>query len=78
MAREISAVKDEVPGSSETVITATEVQDRLGDVLDRAMAGERFRVTRHGRDRAIVLGCAEYERLRKLAGIKQRRVATAV
>jgi prevent-host-death family protein len=50
----------------ETPITASDVQDRLGDVLDRAFSGERLRVTRHGRDRAYIIGVRDYERLRKL------------
>lgn len=63
MATQNDAVKaDEL----ETAVTASEVQDRLGDVLDRAFAGERLRVTRHGRDRAYILGVGDYERLRKL------------
>jgi prevent-host-death family protein len=76
MANQTSAVKaDEAETeSSETVITASEVQDRLGDVMDRAFSGERFRVTRHGRDRIYIIGAAAYERLRKL---EQGDAATA-
>jgi prevent-host-death family protein len=50
----------------EEVVTASDVQDRLGDILDRAFSGKRLRVTRHGRDRAYIIGAADYERLRKL------------
>lgn len=68
MAPQTSALKaaPDDEETSEAVITASEAQDRLGDVLDRAFSGERLRVTRHGRDRAVVLGIADYERLRKL------------
>lgn len=72
MARDASAVKETIR-ASETAITASDVQDHLGDVIDRAWAGERFRVTRHGRDRAYVIGINEFERLLKLAGIRRRR-----
>jgi prevent-host-death family protein len=54
---------------AETIVSASEVQDRLGDILDRALGGERFRITRHGRERAVLLSKTEYERLLELAGI---------
>jgi prevent-host-death family protein len=63
MATRSDVVKAE---ESETGVTASEVQDTLGDIMDRAFGGERFRVTRFGRDRAYIIGAADYERLRKL------------
>lgn len=38
-------------------VQARELRDRLPDMLDRAsMRGERFRITRHGRPVALLIG----------------------
>jgi len=63
MANRSDQVKADEAQAAETAVTATEVQDRLGDIMDRAFSGERFRVTRHGRDRIYIIGAPDYERL---------------
>lgn len=68
----MSAAAGEVKdGNAETVIAAEEVRDRLGDIIDRAWDGERFRVSRHAKERVVILGVRDYERLVK----GQRRVS---
>lgn len=60
-----TAVKDTEGRSKsgrETVISSTDAMDCFGEVIDRAWAGERFQVTKYGKDRVFVLGPKDYER----------------
>ncbi len=51
---------------AETRVLASEVANTFGEIIDRAWDGERIVVTRYDRDRAVILGWREYERLRAL------------
>ena len=51
---------------TETRIGADDARQQLGDVIDRAWDGERIIITRHERERVVVLGWRDYERLKAL------------
>jgi len=61
-----------------TPISTTDASKSFGDVIDRAADGERFVVTRHERERVVVLSKRDYDRLLELAGFEPAPVATAV
>lgn len=64
MSADNTAVREAGPTGktgTETVISSTDAMDCFGDVIDRAYMGERFQITRYGRDRAFILGPREYE-----------------
>lgn len=41
-------------------INPTEVRDRLGEILDRAAAGDVLAITRYGRPKAVLVGASQY------------------
>lgn len=46
-----------------TRVGADEARQQLGEIIDRAWDGERFVITRHERERVVLLGYRDYERL---------------
>jgi prevent-host-death family protein len=50
----------------ETRVGADEARSKLGDLIDRAIDGERVVVTRHEKDRAVLLGMRDYQRYLEL------------
>ena len=50
------------PGGDEIAerIPADEARVKLGDVIDRALSGERIVITRHAKDHAVVLSYRDY------------------
>lgn len=51
---------------AETRMASEEVRRTLTEVIDRAWSGETIIITRHDRERAVILSPREYERLRAL------------
>ena len=51
-----------------THIATTVLDESLGTVIDRATDGERFVVTRHGRERVVMLAKRDYDDLLRRAG----------
>lgn len=49
-----------------TRIGADEARQQLGEIIDRAWDGERFVITRHERERVVLLGFRDFERLQAL------------
>lgn len=45
-------------------ITATDVRDRLGEMIDRTLAGDRVVISRHGKTIAALIGAQDFDRLR--------------
>jgi prevent-host-death family protein len=62
MAEEALGVND----GSVTRIAAVDVRNMIGELIDRAADGEPIIITRHERDRVVVISVREYERLRAL------------
>lgn len=52
----------------ETRISGGEADKALGQIIDRAADGERIVITRHGRDRVVMLAKREYDDLLRRAG----------
>ena len=50
--------------------SARDARNRLGAVVDAAVAGEAQRVSRRGKPAVVVLAVEEYERLRRLEKAK--------
>lgn len=48
-------------------ITASDARDRLGELIDRALAGERVVISRNGRRIAALISLRDAERLPKVA-----------
>lgn len=44
-------------------ITASDARDRLGELIDRALAGERVVISRNGRRIAVLVSLRDAERL---------------
>ena len=44
-------------------LTTTAAARRLGELIDRVIAGDRVILTRHGRPVAVLVPCADAERL---------------
>lgn len=55
-----------VNDATETRIPSEEVRRTLTEVIDRAWSGETIIVTRHDRERAVIISPREYERLSAL------------
>jgi prevent-host-death family protein len=47
-------------------IAAEEARSKLGDLIDRAWDGERLVVTRHDKDRAVLIGMRDYRKYLEL------------
>jgi prevent-host-death family protein len=56
-------VKDD---GDETRVGADDARPALGELMDRAWDGERIAVTRHGRERSVLLGWRTYVGLRAM------------
>lgn len=61
MANEAQESKNAV--AQPTRIGADEARQQFGEIIDRAWDGERFIVTRHEREKVVVLGFRDFERL---------------
>jgi prevent-host-death family protein len=48
-------------------ITASDARNNMGDLLDRAIAGERITITRHGKKIAAIVGARDLATLDKVA-----------
>lgn len=57
------AMEDALPNA----ITASDARNNMGDLLDRAIAGERITITRHGKKIAAIVGARDLEALDKVA-----------
>ena len=57
---------DTVNEASDARIPADDARKRLGELIDRATDGERIVFTRHERDRVVLIGMRDYERLRAI------------
>lgn len=44
-------------------VTASDARNRMGDLLDRALGGERFKISRNGRTVAALVGAKDLEAL---------------
>lgn len=62
----MAAAGSESKPTTETPIGLEEFRRTLTEISDRAWDGERFIVSRHERERIVVLGFRDYERLRAL------------
>ncbi len=51
---------------NETALGSEEARKDFSSIIDRAWEGERFIVSRFERDRVVILGLKDYERLRAL------------
>jgi prevent-host-death family protein len=62
------AVKDaeSQADGGETIVAATEAPERFSEIMDRALGGERFQVTRYGKPKVYILGARDYDKLREL------------
>ncbi len=61
MAKLSSAVKETEPR-----VSADDARKTLGELIDRATDGECIVITRHDRDRVVIISMRDYERLRAL------------
>lgn len=43
-------------------VPSSEAGDRIGEIIDRVLGGERVPITRYGTTKAYVVGAKEYER----------------
>lgn len=58
MATDESAHKDGA-ASAPAAVTASDARNRMGDLLDRTLGGERIKIQRHGKTVAVLVPAAD-------------------
>jgi prevent-host-death family protein len=51
------------PASESVEVNATDMRNRLGEMINRTIAGDRVVITRHGKTIAALIGARDLERL---------------